>query len=133
MKKFLFIGIILLIILYFGVALAVVNAKETTIDVLSWKGWEFSEPKLEVKYDKDNRILRITNKFVDADSYAFSNNRYFLPAKKPFEIRLKMETKGISHTENTQLGLMRLYNSEIYKSQTKSWLSVGLGTYNPFK
>jgi len=123
--------IVLIVILIVSVVLAnVVNAKDTTIDVLSWKGWEVSEPKLEVKYDKVNRILRITNKFVDVDSYAQSNNSFFLPAKKPFEIRLKMETKGISHIENTQLGFVRLYNFDSYKRPI-SWLSVGLGTYDP--
>jgi hypothetical protein len=99
------------------------------IDVLSWDGWERSDLELEVKYDEDDGILKITNKF-DADSYAQSNNKFFLPAKKPFEIRLKMETKGISDTENTQLGFVRLYNADSFK-RPQSWLSVGLGTYDP--
>lgn len=121
---------VLIVILVVGVALAVVNAKDTTIDVLSWKGWERSDPKIEVKYDKDDGILKIVNKFIDVDAYAQSNNRYFLSAKKPFEIRLKMETRGISHTESTQLGLVRLHDSEPYR-RPNSWLSVGLGTYDP--
>lgn len=128
MKKLLLI--VLIVCFVVGVALAVVNAKDTTIDVLSWTGWEASEPELlEVKYDKGDGILRITNKF-DTDSYAQSNNRFFLPAKKPFEIRVKIETKGISHTEKTQLGFVRLYNSDSWK-RPQSWLSVGLGTYDP--
>lgn len=128
MKKL--ILIVLIVTLVLSVALAnVVNAKDTTIDVLSWKGWEVSEPKIVVKYDKDDGILKITNKFVDVDSYAQSNNRFFLPAKKPFEVRLKMGTKGVSHTESTQLGLIRLYNHDSFK-RPMSWLSVGLGTYD---
>lgn len=123
--------IVLIVILVVSVALAnVVNAKETTINVLSWKGWEISEPKIEVKYDKDDGILKITNKFVDVDSYAQSNFKFFLPAKKPFEIRLKMETKGVSHTENTQLGFVRFYGNKTGQRPT-TWLSVGLGTYDP--
>jgi len=126
MKRLLLI--ILVVILVVGVALAVVNAKDTTIDVLSWKGWEVSESKLEVKYDKDDGILKITNKF-DTDAYAQSNLRFFLPAKKPFEIRVKIETKGISHTEDTQLGFVRLYGTKTGRRPV-TWLSVGLGTYD---
>jgi hypothetical protein len=122
--------VLMVTILIIGVMITTSNAKDTIINVLSWKGWESSDPEFEVKYDKDDGILKITNKFVDVDSCAQSNNRFFVSAKKPFEIRLKIETKGISHTENTQLGFVRLYNFDPFK-QPKSWLSVGLGTYDP--
>ena len=126
MKKL--ILIVLVVILVAGFTLTVVNAKETTIDVLSWSGWEVFEPEIEVKYEKDDGILRITNKF-NVDSYAQSNLRFFLSAKKPFEVRVKIETKGISHTKNTQLGFVRLYGTKTGQRPV-TWLSVGLGTYD---
>ncbi len=105
----------------------IAKAKSEVIDILSLPGWErrgTADLKAKVKYDKDDKILRITN--PDCYSYSVENFNVSLKAEKPFEVKIKIETKGISHTKNIQLGFARLYNL-----QQMSWLEVGLGTEYP--
>lgn len=98
---------------------------DTIIDILSLPGWErlsTADLKATVKYYKDDKIWRITN--PGSYLYVVGNNRISLKAAKPFEVRVKIETRGISYIEDTQLGFVRLYNSNPLQQFT-SWLEIG--------